>query len=83
MIPATLLQPLISLFIEAIYTFDIYLNLVKIGVVGYLIFAVRRLFSMNWIEILIRMVFLIIAYRVSHTVFRFLQLIITSSMVES
>ena len=57
-------------------------TILQAGMLIYLFFAMRRLFGFsNW-QTLWRLPFVVIAYFLSHIIYRFLQLIITTSMIE-
>ena len=52
------------------------------GVITYLIFALRRMFNFNWWQLAWRIPVIVVAYYLSHFAYRFVQLLITISLIE-
>jgi hypothetical protein len=61
---------------------QIYFLLIPIGALFYLIFSLRLMFNLSWIQCLWRIPLLMIALHLSHTIFRLVQFLITASLVE-
>lgn len=54
-----------------------------LGKIIYLSLAMRRMFDFSWINVIWRLPFAVAAYYVAHGVYRFIQLIITTSLIEA
>lgn len=61
---------------------EIYYLLLPIGLAVYLFFAMRRMFGLTWWQSLWRVFLLLPAYAFSHIIFRFIQFLLTASLVE-
>ncbi len=82
MAPAFIVAIFVEFFDLPIDPNRIYFLLLPIGISIYLLFAARKMFQLSWLQCGIRVVLLLIAYRICHTTFRFFQFIITASLVE-
>ena len=80
-LPAALFASLLSLF-GNITPMDLYFPLLSIGKCIYLIVAIRVLFGFPWWRVLISIPIIMMFYIMSHYIFRFLQLVITLSLIE-
>ncbi len=82
MAPAFVIGIFIQLFDLPIEPNRIYFLMLPIGISIYLLLAMRRMFKLNWLQCVWRLALLLLAYQVSHVIFRFLQFLITASLVE-
>ena len=82
MAPAFIFAIFIQLFELPIEPNRIYFLLLPIGISIYLLIAMRRMFKLTWLQSLWRVALLLLAYRICHAIFRFLQFLITASLVE-
>lgn len=53
------------------------------GKILYASFAMKTMFQFNWLNVLWRVPLVIVAYYISHTIYRFIQLLITVSLIET
>lgn len=82
MAPAFVIGNIIYWLEPSIHPNRVYFALLPIGLAIYLLFAMRNMFQHNWFQCLWRLPLLLFAYHVAHTAFRFLQFLITASLVE-
>lgn len=82
MAPAFIIAIFIQLFDLPIEPNRIYFLLLPVGISVYLLLAMRRMFKLTWLQCVWRLALLLLAYQVSHVIFRFLQFLITASLVE-
>lgn len=82
MIPAFVIGNVVYWINPSILPNKVYFLLLPVGLAVYLIFALRKMFQLSWIQCLWRLPLLLIAYQLCHTAFRLLQFLITASLVE-
>jgi hypothetical protein len=82
MAPAFIFAIFIYLLELTIDANEIYYLILPIGLGAYLFFAMRRMFRLTWWQSLWRLFLLLPAYAISHILFRFIQFLLTASLVE-
>lgn len=80
--PAELIAWVIQWFEPSVTLWSVYLMLIRLGFVYYIYMATRNMYGLRWWHLLWRLPLMLLAYRVSHVVFRFLQLVVTVMLVE-
>ncbi len=65
------------------FTFPrVFFYIIILGLVGYSYFSSKTLFKLSFLQVIWRIPLLLMAYQLCHTIFRFIQLLITTSLVE-
>ncbi len=80
-IPASLFF-LIAPGITEDVAFKFYLIILELGLVAYTVFSAMTMFSLSWKQVFWRVPLVLLAYQISHYLFRLAQLIITLLVVE-
>jgi hypothetical protein len=81
-LPLLLVEPIWETYLPDFSMGWVFVPITLIGLCLYILIASRKMFELSWLQCLWRLPFVLISIVISHQLFRFLQLLITTALVD-